>query len=833
MESITIYTARTRTQKYWTREDTQWEVFARRLLVFNVTEETVEEWQSLSKEDKNQIKDVGGFVGGVLSNGVRKSSNVVERHLLTLDFDEGRDGIIEQLEDELDGYTYVVYSTHSHTEARPRFRLVMPLDRPITDPTEYEALGRAIARRVGIDAADASTYQMERLMYYPSRSKDAPFISIYQEDGNYLKVDDTLEMSYTNWQDISEWSRGRAEKSAHTRRVQRAAKEENNNTGLIEDPTHKGGLVGCFCRVYNIHTAIEEFLQHVYKKEDDTHYSYISGSGVRGAVVYNEGKHLYSFHGTDPVQGQLLNAFDLVRLHLFGREDEAAAPTTRWDRLPSQDKMRALMLDDPKAKAGIVKEKLLDNIYTGFGYDDINYVAEQLEYVLEHESEDEQEHNMKLYDELELDKRGGAKNTTANYRTIIKHDPLLRELIYFDEFRNKVMLTKSTPWDAHNVEIREWTDRDDSGLRLYIEKAYNIHHQSKSQDALNVVALETKRHPIREWILSKGWDGVKRIDTAFIDYLGAADTPLNRAISRKTLCAAVARVFKPGVKYDQVTIFVGREGLGKSTFIRALGQEWYNDSITSVEGKEGMESLTGAWIIEIPELQAMKRSEITATKAFISKTSDTYRPAYGRRSVERPRQCVFFATTNESEFLTSDTGNRRMWIVHTGKTKPQKNTFELVYRRDEVQQLYAEALKIWQAGEPLYLDGKESTELAKLQESYEVEDIRAGIIFKYLDMYVPRDWDKLDLSTRMDYYHRYREEQEEALKLNGAYYQRNYISAVEIAIECLGMNESKGLGKRESSQIKSILKQSRKWQDNGRRAHTKYGLQRVLERVQD
>ncbi len=178
-------------------------------------------------------------------------------------------------------------------------------------------------------------------------------------------------------------------------------------------------------------------------------------------------------------------------------------------------------------------------------------------------------------------------------------------------------------------------------------------------------------HPIREYLTSlPEWDGRVRAETLLIDYLGAEDNAYTRAVTRKTLCGAVARVQQPGIKFDHILVLNGNQGIGKSTLIAKLGGDWYSDSLslTDMNDKTAAEKLQGYWILEIGELAGMKKADIDKVKAFISRQDDKYRASFGRRVTPRPRQCIFFGTTNsQNGYLRDITGNRRFWTVKNSR----------------------------------------------------------------------------------------------------------------------------------------------------------------------
>src|SRR5690625_5125763 len=265
-----------------------------------------------------------------------------------------------------------------------------------------------------------------------------------------------------------------------------------------------------------------------------------------------------------------------------------------------------------------------------------------------------------------------------------------------------------------------------------------------------MVMLRHQYHPVRDYLDELEWDGVERVGRLFIDYLGADDTEYVREVTRKMLVAAVARVFNPGVKFDHMLVLVGRQGIGKSYILNLLGREWYSDTLDTVQGKEAYEQLHGVWVMEMGELTATKKADIEAIKHFITKQEDNYRVACGRHTRSFPRQCVFFGTTNDTEFLRDRTGNRRFWPVTVGRNPIIKDMWaELT--KSEIDQVWAEAVTAYQNKEALYLDTEMSLIAAEIQEEHVEESSKTGMIKEYLDILLPENWSDLDIHERRNY----------------------------------------------------------------------------------
>jgi len=234
---------------------------------------------------------------------------------------------------------------------------------------------------------------------------------------------------------------------------------------------------------------------------------------------------------------------------------------------------------------------------------------------------------------------------------------------------------------------------------------------------LHYALINTFFNEVQDYLRAIEWDGIKRLDTLFVDYLGALDISYTRTITRKALVAAVSRAMVPGTKFDNMVIIGGPQGIGKSTVLRILGKDWFSDSLQTFEGKEASEMIQGVWINELGELSGMSKSETNAVKQFLSRTEDIFREPFGKRTGRYPRRCVFFGTTNDKEYLKDLTGNRRFWPIDVGIQNPIKNVWNQL--PDELDQIWAEAYTYWQMGEPLYLSGeieKESFKAARITQ---------------------------------------------------------------------------------------------------------------------
>lgn len=710
---------KSRTDIKWKQVDWSWPDFVHQAtLRTTVGAETMAAYLRMPKAQQDQLKDNGGFVGGALAEGRRKRGCCTERSLITLDIDNAPAGSTERLEATLTemGLLFLMYSTRKHDPEHPRLRVIVPSDRPMT-PDEYQPVARLLAQAIDPELRifDATTFEVERLMYWPSRCADskAVFTASTHAPNRALSVDGLLA-TYSDWRNCAEWPLCPAE-SAPTSRGNRQA-----------DPSQKAGIVGAFCRVYDVPSAIEHFLPGVYTPAGDGRYTYTNGSTTGGAVLYEGGAFLYSHHSTDPAGGHLCNAWDLVRIHLFAEQDSDAKPDTPTNRLPSYAAMAELAAHDPEVY-GLMTEERLQSALEGFS------VAQ--------EAPDRAEDDW--HKRLEVNAKGQLLCTSQNMRLLMHYDAALAGKVWNDLFAMRRKCTGPLPWDPRTEE-RWWSDDDDAGLRWYIESVHHLTGSGKIADAIALEAQANAKDPVVDYLQHLHWDGAPRVETLFSDYLGAEDSPYTRAVARKSLAAAVARACHPGAKYDQVVIFSGQQGIGKSTFVAKLGQKWFSDSLTNFSSKDARESIRGVWLVELGELTALDKSENEAAKQFISQREDVYRPSYGKNTVNYPRRCVFFGTSNKTEFLRDPTGNRRFWPIDVYKHPPRYDIRKMGEDKwlpqATVDQIWAEAVQIYKAGEPLYFAGAEVEVAEQAQATHMEIDPWLATIQAFLEQPVPTDW---------------------------------------------------------------------------------------------
>lgn len=786
---LMISTGRSRYEKSWKNKSMLWSVLLSKLSKSQETPETHAEYMKMSKEQQDRIKDIGGFVGGHLKDGKRKTGFVAGRQILTMDLDFAPKDFWAQLVDNLDvSGALAVYSTHKHTKDKPRYRLVMPLDREVS-PDEYEAIARKMAEKIGIDYFDDSTYQATRLMYWPSHSTDVEPFFRYRDEP-FLRADDVLA-EYPDWTDTSYWP--------ESSRMTGIRKKQADKQG---DPLQKKGIVGAFCRTYTIPEAIAKFLPDVYTPTaKGDRYTYAAGSTAAGLVVYDGETFAFSNHGTDPAGGQLCNAFDLVRIHKFGHLDEEAKEGASGKNLPSYKAMAEMASEDKETRLTLAADA-------------------KASAVLDFDEE--------LPEDWEAKLTYGAnkqlKPTMVNAVLILKCDPELQGIRYND-LSKAVEVSGKLPWERPD---RFWREADDAQLYSHIADKYHVQFpEGKFQKAFTVVTDDRRFNPLKDYVRDlPEWDGVPRADRILIDYLGAADTAYTKAVTRKTLVGAILRVLDPGCKFDTVLVLDGKPGIGKSTLLRKLGGEWFSDSLslTDIRDKTAAEKLQGIWIMEVGEMQGTRKADVDVLKGFLSRQVDEYRPAYGRVVERRPRTAIICGTTNSTTgFLRDTTGNRRFWPVAVSGDG-RLSVWDMT--EETRSQIWAEAAAYAAEGEDPYLDKELEEEAARMQREALEYDEREGEIIEYLDTLLPEDWYSWDLQKRVDYFQQRDElspEQEGSL-------QRERICAREIFCECWGRPKN-SWKKQDGYEIAAIMARIPGWERTGEaKVVPGYGKQRFYQR---
>lgn len=772
---IAVSTGNSRMEKKWNLKEMELSEFRDRISQTIRTAETMEQYRKMSKAQQDDVKDVGGYVLGRLKGGRRKKDCVLSRSALTLDMDYAHADVADQIE-MFQTFGCFIYSTHKHTKEKPRLRLIIPLVREVT-PDEYMAVSRKVAEEIGMELFDDTTYEPSRLMYWPSTSADGEFF-FYEITGEPLDPDEVLSR-YKDWKDVSSWPVSNRQHSI----VQKDIKKQ-------EDPLQKRGVIGAFNRTFTITQAIDTFISDVYQPSSmPGRYDYVPADSAAGVVIY-EDVFAYSHHATDPACGKLMNAFDVVRIHKFGHLDAKASEDADSTKLPSYKAMQEFASQNEQVRITLGKERE-ESARMDFAEEDWK---KQLEY----------------------NRQGILVNNLKNLLLILNNDENLKGIV-FNQLSDDMEIKGEVPW-SHPSKF--WRDADDAQLISYIDLTYGNFSARNYDIAVSKVTDDRSYHPIKEFLASlPEWDEIPRVDTLLVDFLGAVDNEYVRAVTRKTLVAAIARVMTPGCKFDTMLVLSGPQGKGKSTLIAKLCGDWFNDSLllSDTKDKTAAEKLQGYWILEIGELAGLKKTDIETLRGFLSRQNDIYRAAFGRRATPHPRQCVFIGTTNADTYLRDITGNRRFWPVKVpGGT--DRGSWEL--SREEVELIWAEALYYYKKGETLHLP-KELEPIAVQEQKEAMEqDEREGTIRDYLEMLLPENWESMTLYERRNF-------------INGSEFEgsrkvgvkkRNRVCNMEIWCECFG-KERGNLKRQDANEIAAIMSGIEGWKrPEGKMRFSIYGV---------
>lgn len=742
-----------------TNSKISWDAFVKRLENPVITKETYAQYMSATPAEQDRIKDVGYFVFGHYTGGVRKKKNIHFRDAIALDLDHLTPDWDFDIPFVYEPYTYAIYSTHKHSSQAPRLRLVFPLSRRVT-AEEYEAIARKLADKYDIEAYDKTTFQFSRVMHWPSHATDGDYLWRHN-DAQWVDPNKILA-EYADPGDISSWPR-------------HAGAETRVSLENAPDPRAKPGWVGAFCRVYSVRDAMDKFLPDTYTETTDDRFSYNHGSTTNGAVLYDDDTYLYSHHESDPCSGKLVNAFDLVRLHLYGNLDAKAGADTPVHRLPSYTAIISFLeQNEPEVRAEVARENVRHAVENDFddethvGYDRPLLGADDMSDLFDEPSSqgvsvsdtrrlshDATVSSMTVpsarlettaalspvgwEQNLQLDQHGNFRKTLSNVILILTHDVMWGHNVRLNEFSRSYVVTRPT---THHKIIGEdarvngdpFTDKDISQIKHYLEQVYDMVNVPREMifDAVKNVAPKFAFHPVLKYLDAlPQWDGTPRLDTVLIDYLGATDNDYTRAVTRKTFCGAINRVKFPGCQWQYLLVLEGVQGIGKSRFVQTLAKNptWFRDGLGKDLGKGAAENMAGAWIAELPEGEGIvHRENVDDIKAFLTRAVDTFRPAYGIVSERFPRQCVFIMTTNRDQYLLDETGHRRFWPVRCNATVVDHAKLE-----QNIDQIWAEALHRWQQKEPLFLDPALEKKANEVQRLREVDDGLTGRIQAWLE----------------------------------------------------------------------------------------------------
>lgn len=684
------------------------------------TKETHEEYLKGDAEFRQKCKDKGAFIMGTATLNQRFSHSILTRNMITLDLDYCPPNIFDIIKNKIEvekklQFRFFIYSTHSHTPKKPRLRMIVPLREDIT-PEKYEPIGLTIANELGLEFFDATTFQANRIMFYPSVSIDGEyFCEQYNEELSDADPE-VLLSSYMDYNNIEEWLR------PHWIEGKKREALEKGNLKSRDSTKTKYRIVNAFNTEYSITDAIDTFLQHVYKKERNGRYTYINGTSYGGLVIINP-QYAFSHHANDIAQGRLRHAFDLVSIHMFGQQNyeddkygysgtSTFAKMTEFININLPNVVRHL-----PAVAKSQEE-----------YEKMQKETSELEKNNDEEKNNNEEptpptptplpDETKWLAELERNKSGKILATADNVRLIFENDPKLKDLFFFDTLKGSICFSRAPYWDTDKVEGESITDGDDIHIRTHFRRPpYRIEGKELIYDELFVVAYKKRINYIKKFISDlPEWDGIPRCETLFVKLFAVDDDAFTREATKKWLVGHIARILKPGTKFDYSILLIGAVGIGKSVFGKSLATPYWNGDLTQIDNqrnsfmdselpigsKEGYDLIRGKTIVEIAEFDKyIKKYEQATLKAFMTSTTDQYREFYGKRAIEVKRSCVFLATTNSFSAIKDPENERRLMPFISRLPMHHANIYNKEMWNEEIRnQVLAEALHYYNIGYP-------------------------------------------------------------------------------------------------------------------------------------
>ena len=343
-----------------------------------------------------------------------------------------------------------------------------------------------------------------------------------------------------------------------------------------------------------------------------------------------------------------------------------------------------------------------------------------------------------LKEKLIHNEKGNVTQVIENCETVVQEDPLLNDAVRLNRMTGRLEIQKDMGWSRAGPAVN---DNDMNNILSYMARNYDLRADKLCWRAVTTAAYENGFHPIRDYLEGLEWDGQERIRHALRHFLGAPEDELTHQCMKMFMIGALRRVYEPGCKFEYVLTLVGGQGIGKSTFFRflALQDKWFTDDLVGFKSNRIFEKISGHWIIEMSEMLAIMNAKgADEVKSFLSRQSDVYRDPYAVFPDDRPRQCVFGATTNRVKCLPFDrTGNRRFLPVLVDEAQSEvhilKNEAE---SRAYIEQMWAEAMTLYRSGNYALKFPKDiEKQLNALRREFMAEDTNAGMIQMYLDGY--------------------------------------------------------------------------------------------------
>nr|DAY05056.1 MAG TPA: virulence associated protein E [Caudoviricetes sp.] len=715
-------------------------------------------------------KEAGNYIFGEIEGERRNKASVVSRCALTLDIDFPDSGFIDRVQNVFDGYAYALHSTFSSTKEKPRYRLIMPLSEKV-GPAKYTELCYGVMALLGNTCFDPTTAQHERYMFLPATNGDG--YTVLTREGKAVEIDNALLQGANKFD-----------------------KSPRESVQKRKDPKTLKGVAGLFCQAYQDWAELIRVFELPYEQVTTNRFHLNGAKSEAGmAPIAENPGFVYSYHANDPAGGRAMNAFDLVRVHKFGDLD-AGKDGVPVNRLPSTKAMNELAANDER-----VKKLQSVEILKSFS-EEINDETDSTAWV----------------ESLSRNKFGVVENTIQNLDLITAHDPIFKGIVLNVRGMSMELTPGSYPWrDVHENDT-QLDDYDFSSIMLHLERTYRLRiSENQLRHVLRDLVQERKHDFVQEYLEGLVWDGTPRVEFALP---GVEDSPHTRLVARKVLVAAVARTFEPGIKWDNMLMIYGPEGIGKSWWIEKMSRGWYN-SLDEIGNKDTLMKMGKSWIVTADEGHSLRAADFNKLKEFLTQRKDEYRAPFAATVTSYPRRSVVWGTTNDPAFLRRQDGNRRFLIVHA----EHKVDFDSM-TDDYINQVWAEAVQMYKDGEKLHFTAEETELLNRARTPYIQEEPLTGLILQYVDSLVPAGWENMSLDERLEW----RANAPGGFAVEGTE-PINSISALQVWCEVLNRRIGDHTS-RDIAEIQRVLRTLPGWILNpSPRKSAAYGTQQVFVRV--
>lgn len=699
------------------------------------------------------------------STPYRADRNVVDVHALLLDLDDQPLDVVQALGARLAPLAYVSHSTWRHglTPDRFRLRFAVRLSRPVLG-TEWKAFARGVQAWLGRGPLDGCVVVASQSYYLPSRHPQRAALT-HVQPGESLSVESILaSVPAIAPEDAAPvpdtWRPAQIFTLEHLNKLPGVVAKRLCEGGKLALPGEKNhdnrrDLIYQFLCEYGPgepDAALLQLLVNSAQASRETWISFFTSGSARAKAEAQHAKNELGRATLRAVDDNTRAMFDRLKAETAARVSSQVRQAHQvagevfnkesvqtWAKKCKDESVRRVLLGAVGEGEGVPDEyaPAIEKAGIWLARKELNKSPEVLKKPFAHMPADQM---VRMYAAIDLGNaqinqsekwRIGLHMTTddkpsasePNVRRILRLHSDLQGLWVWDVRQHAVRFTRSPPWPRVSADPFV-SDADRGAISEWLVKEANIAVPFKTVGAaLAALAQEMPRYdPIKAWLESLTWDGVSRLANWLAHYCGAADSRYTRAVGLVTLLGAVARAYQPGCKVDTVLVLEGPQGAKKSTLIKALCPvpQYFRDVDGVLRGDNKdlvMQVVCGSWIIELGELTGASRGDVHRTKAFLSRSDDSYRPPYAASVETFPRTTVFIATTNEGEYLSDPTGNRRWFPVSVLVCRPD----ELARDRD---QIWAEAVQSFKAGEPWWIDADNpvTAEVRLAQNSRVVED---------------------------------------------------------------------------------------------------------------